>query len=84
MGHYPLMLTCTFFVLDCLLLFYSMYNIVKTGFIIEFNDRAEIQQHSSEEGGGVLSAVASARDIGRRRDQAHQSSHLSPRCRHQQ
>ena len=54
-----------------------MYNIVKTGFIIEFNDRAEIQQHSSEEGGGVLSAVASARDIGRRRDQPHITAHTS-------
>ena len=47
------------------------YDIVKTGFIIEFNDTAEIVRYNTTTAvrRAMCCAVASARDIGRRRDQ---------------
>ena len=60
------------------------YDIVKTGFIIEFNDMAEIVRYNTTTAvrRAMCCVVAGARDIGRRRDQGPgtrhrvQSSHL--------
>ena len=80
MGNYPLVLAARY---DCSM----FYNIVKTGFIIEFNDIAEIVRYNTTTAvrRAMCCAVASARDIGRRRDQA-EGAELTPRdpgCRHQ-
>ena len=47
------------------------YDIVKTGFIIEFNDMAEIVRYNTTTAvrRAMCCVVAGARDIGRRRDQ---------------